>query len=202
MLRKITLKKQSFFISNRSLSLRNFPKLLHDEVQYWTNLEERLGVKHAVIFHILMCTIVLDWIVRFSIYYLHIFGRFDYNRGLMSMDAQVLAEPALIILYTYFWLSKREKTFCLYLIYQWSRIILYVTFACYIIDVAIYEYSRHLFCALQANKLRETCETRNQYLVKTALLFWIVLAPLWYICNGSIYQYARNINFVAVEKER
>ena len=148
MIRKITLKKQSFFISNRSLSLRNFPKLLQDEVKYWTDLEERLGVKHSFIFHVLMCCIVLDWIVRFSIYELDVFGETNFNRGLLSMSAQVTAEPALIILYAYFWLAKSEKTFCLYLIYQWSRIILYVTFVCYIIDVTIYEYNTHLFCAL------------------------------------------------------
>ena len=202
MLRKITLKKQSYFISNRSLSLRNFPKLLHDEVQYWTDLEERLGVKHVVIFHILMCCLTLDWIVRFSIYQLDVFGNTNTNRGLLSMTAQVFAEPAIIILYAYFWLAHSEKTFCLYLIYQWSRITLYVTYVCFIIDVAIYEYSMHLFCALQAIRERETCEARNQYLVKTALLFWIVLAPLWYIANGSIYRYARNINSTAVETER
>ena len=67
--------------------MRKFPKMLQDEVKYWTDLEERLGIKHSVIFHILMCYIVIDWIVRFSIYQLDIFGYTEFNRGLLSIQA-------------------------------------------------------------------------------------------------------------------
>ena len=173
-----------------------------DELKYWTDLEDRLGVQHKVLYHTLMCCLIFDWIVRFSIYYLDVFGRFDYNRGILSLDLQIFSVPALMILYAYFWIASRERTFCLYLTYQFSRLILNTTLLSYIVDVAILKYSEHLFCKLQALNRRETCSSRNKYFITTAIIFCTVFAPLWYICNGGIYRYARDANFISNVEER
>ena len=105
LLRKVTLVKKSFITGNKKLTLRKAPKLMLDELKYWTDLQDRLGVKHKVLFHVLMCCLIFDWILRFSIYYLDIFGRFDYNRGILSLDLQIFSVPALMTLYAYYWIA-------------------------------------------------------------------------------------------------
>ena len=111
------------------------------------------------------------------------------------MDAQILSIPSLFLLYLYYWFAGTEESFCLYLIYNFSRIVLITIDMGFVIDVVILEYDYHLFCKFQAVEDPKTCKTRNEYILTTALLFWFIVTPFWYACNNSIYAFARDANF-------
>ena len=86
MISKVTLKTERFF-GKRTLTLHQVPEAVKTELDYWTQLEERLGIKHKITFHVWMDLLILEWTIRILLYQVNIFGRFDYNRGILTLFA-------------------------------------------------------------------------------------------------------------------
>ena len=95
-----------------------------------------------------MVCIALSWLANFLVYQMDLFGRVEFNRGIFCVDVQLYAEPAVLALYLYYFCAGKERPFCLYLIFKFSRIILVLVSIAYAFDVILYWIDPEMFCTL------------------------------------------------------
>ena len=85
-----------------------------------------------------MWLLILDWVIKYLIYYEDVFGKVIANRGITTLTAQILVIPPIALVYLYYIFAKEEKIFSLVLIMTFSKIALLSIFLSYTFDAAIY----------------------------------------------------------------
>ena len=86
--------------------------------------------------------------MRFLVYEVGIFGRYNKGKGVSSMYTQMYPTPGLVALYLYYPCAGMERTYCLIWLYKLITILLWSTVLAYCVDLFMFYYNNHLFCAL------------------------------------------------------
>ena len=86
--------------------------------------------------------------MRFLVYEVMIFGTYNKGKGLTSMYTQMFPTPGLVALYLYYPCAETERTYVLIWLYKFVTILLWSTVISYGIDLFMFYYDTHLFCAL------------------------------------------------------